>query len=54
MDFWSTLEHEMKYKKGIKNQAMIEKELKRCADDIATNDINMQTIRNMINGKEDF
>ena len=51
MDFWASLEHEMKYKKNIKNQEMIVEELKRCADEIATTDINMQTIRNMINGK---
>ena len=49
MDFWSSLEHQMKYKKNIKKQDLIVEELKRCADDIATNDINMQTIRNMIN-----
>ena len=52
MDFWASLEHKMKYKKNIKNQKMIGEELKRCADEIATTDINMQTIRNMINGKE--
>lgn len=51
MDFWSNLEHQIKYKKDIKNQEIIVKELKRCADDIATNDINMQTIRKMIMGK---
>lgn len=28
-------------------------ELKRCADEIATTDINMQTIRDMINSEED-
>ena len=49
MDFWSSLEHQMKYKKNIKNQELIVEELKRCADEIATTDINMQTIRNMIN-----
>ena len=49
MDFWSSLEHQMKYKKNIKNQEFIGQELKRCADEIATTDINMQTIRNMIN-----
>ena len=48
MDFWSSLEHQMKYKKDIKNQEIIVEELKRCADEIATTDINMQTIRNMI------
>ena len=52
MDFWASLEHEMKYKKNIKNQEMIVEELKRCADEIATTDINMQAIRNMINEKE--
>lgn len=39
----------MKYKKNIKNQAIIVEELKRCADEIATTDINMLAIRNMIN-----
>ena len=53
MDFWSSLEHQMKYKKNVKNQEMIGEELKRCADEIATTDINMQAIRNMINGKEE-
>lgn len=52
MDTWASLEHEMKYKKNIKNQKMIVEELKRCANEIATTDINMQAIRNMINGKE--
>ena len=49
MDFWSSLEHEMKYKKNIKNQEIIVEELKRCANEIATTDINMMAIRNMIN-----
>ena len=53
MDFWSNLEHQMKYKKNIKNQEFIMQELKRCADEIATTDINMQTIRDMINSEED-
>ena len=51
MDFWSSLEHQIKYKKDIKNQDIIVQELKRCADDIATNDINMQAIRKMINDR---
>ena len=49
MDFWSNLEHQMKYKKNIKNPEFIASELKRCADEIATTDLNMQTIRKMIN-----
>lgn len=49
MDFWSSLEHQMKYKKNIQDQEMIQEELKRCAEEIATTDINMMAIRNMIN-----
>ena len=49
MDFWSSLEHQMKYKKNIKNQQTIVEELKKCAEQIATTDINMMAIRNMIN-----
>ena len=52
MDFWSNLEHEIKYKKNISNQNFIIGELKRCADLIATTDINMQTIKNMINSED--
>lgn len=52
MDCWASLEHELKYKKNIENQKLIEKELRRCADDMATTDLNMQTIRNMIGGKQ--
>lgn len=49
MDFWASLEHQMKYKKNIKNQKTIARELKKCADQIATTDINMLAIRDMIN-----
>lgn len=49
MDFWSSLEHQMKYKRDIKEQEMIVEELKKCAEQIATTDINMMAIRNMIN-----
>lgn len=51
MDFWSSLEHQMKYKKNIQDQEMIVSELKRCAEEIATTDINMMAIRNMINNE---
>ena len=54
MDFWSSLEHQMKYKKNIKNQQIIVEELKKCAEQIATTDINMLAIRNMINRKKEF
>ncbi len=51
-DFWSSLEHEIKYKKHIKNPELISQELKRCADQIATTDLNMQTIKNMISSND--
>lgn len=47
-DFWATLEHQMKYKKDIPNEKMIKEELKRCADEIASVDLSMQTIREII------
>ena len=47
-DFWAALEHQMKYKHDIKNPEMITRELKRCADELASCDLTMQTIRNLI------
>lgn len=49
MDSWASLEHEMKYKHHIKNPERIGKELKRCADQLASCDVQMQTIRQLIN-----
>ena len=48
MDCWASLEHEMRYKKNINNAALIEKELKRCAGEMASTDLSMQTLRDMI------
>lgn len=48
LDFWANLEHQMKYKKHIKNEEMIRSELKRCADEIASVDLSMQTIKDLI------
>lgn len=48
MDSWASLEHQLKYKNNIKNQERITKELKRCADELASCDLTMQTIRNLI------
>ncbi len=47
-DFWATLEHQIKYKKDLPNEKLIRDELKRCADEIASVDISMQTIRDII------
>ena len=48
MDTWASLEHKMKYKHDIKNPKMISKELKRVADELASCDVSMQTIRQLI------
>lgn len=47
-DAWASLEHSLKYKKDIPNQKLIQNELKRCADELASTDISMQTIRDLI------
>ncbi len=47
-DFWAELEHQLKYKKEIPNEKMLHGELKRCADEIASLDLPMQTIREII------
>lgn len=49
MDTWASLEHHLKYKKSLRdNEVLIVKELKRLADELASTDVSMQTIRNMI------
>ena len=49
MDTWAALEHKMKYKKDIPNQELLVSELKRVADELASCDLSMQTIRDLIN-----
>ena len=48
MDCWASLEHRMRYKKDIQNTALIEAELLRCAEEMASTDLTMETIREMI------
>ena len=49
MDTWAALEHHLKYKKEISgNTELISKELKRCADELASTDVSMQAIRDLI------
>ena len=48
MDFWATLEHQLKYKKSVGSEELIRGELKRCADEIASTDLSMQTIRDIL------
>ena len=48
LDFWAALEHQMKYKKNIVHEKTICDVLKRCADEIASVDMSMQTLRELI------
>lgn len=48
IDFWATLEHQIKYKKHVQYEETIQRELKRCADEIASVDLSMQTIREIL------
>ena len=51
MDTWAALEHHMHYKKEkTAEDTLITAELKRCADELASTDLSMQTIRDMIRG----
>ena len=48
-DTWAALEHHMRYKKNVsQNERLIVSELKRCADELASTDISMQAIRELI------
>lgn len=48
MDFWASLEHQLKYKKDIKDAENIVYELRACADVINRTDFHMQAIRDNI------
>ena len=48
MDFWASLEHQMKYKKQLADPEGVAKELKECAEQISALDERMQKIRDAI------
>lgn len=48
IDFWAALEHQIKYKQNVSHETTIKRELKRCADEIASVDLSMQTIRDIL------
>ncbi len=48
MDCWASLEHKLKYKHEIRHQEMMVTELKRCADEIASTDLNLEAIKEII------
>lgn len=55
MDFWASLDHELKYKKNIgrEDEEMIAAELLSCADRIAETDTIMQQIRMKLDSVEE-
>ena len=48
MDFWASLEHQLRYKKNLENAEEICRELKECADVITLVDYRMQELRGKI------
>lgn len=49
MDTWAVLDHQLQYKQEmVCNAKLISSELKRCADELASTDLSMQAIRDMI------
>lgn len=48
MDFWASLEHQLKYKKDIDDAENIMYELRACADVINRTDYHMQSLRDRI------
>ncbi|MBR5228931.1 MAG: GTP pyrophosphokinase family protein [Firmicutes bacterium] len=57
MDFWASLEHDLKYKQEFSNVDVIQEELRQCAETIAMTDARMMEIRDKIevmkNGQDD-
>ena len=53
MDFWASLEHQLKYKKEVPDQQEIVDQLTDCATQIAQIDTQMYEIRNRIEQAED-
>ena len=51
MDFWASLDHQMKYKKDLDDSGEISEELKECAEIIAQTDLKMQSIRQKIENR---
>ena len=48
IDSWAALEHQIKCKRQIQYEKIIQDELKRCADEIASVDMSMQALRDIL------
>ena len=51
MDFWASLDHQLKYKKELGEETDISEELRECADVIARTDERMLEIRKKIEAR---
>lgn len=54
MDFWASLEHQLKYKQEVPNQTDIIRQLSECAEQIASVDRKMWRVRQQIEMSEDI
>ena len=54
MDFWASLEHQLKYKKDIDDEQDVIAELKACADVISETDEKMLNLRQRLEEAEDI
>lgn len=54
MDFWASLEHQLKYKQDVENQREIVQRLSVCAEQIASIDEQMCQVRKQIELSEDM
>lgn len=52
MDFWASLDHQLRYKKDLENAEEISADLKECAEIISATDQRMQIIKYQIYGDE--
>ena len=52
MDFWASLEHQLKYKPSAAITPEISEQLRECAEKIAETDLQMQSIYMQINDLE--
>ena len=48
MDFWASVDHQLKYKQDVENPEAVSAELKECAEIIAQTDARMLAIKNQI------
>ena len=53
MDFWSSLEHEIRYKKDLGDITAIEDDLRSCAETISQTDVKMLEIRKRIEARSE-